>query len=216
MKSKVDIYKEKFNEDSAPGLDAINVKEKEIYGDQEATHWATIVPYELGGPDPLWAIECFRSKKQQEHIHYITLGFTNLWYGEEFADDEVNGFGFEITFRYKLLKGEKEIPIWPANFLQNIAKYVFKSQKGFDDFHYMSANGPIMIGTDTEITAFTFYTDPEMGEIDTPNGSVKFLQLYGITGKEYSDLKEKKYTAKELTDKHRAYNPLLITDLNRK
>jgi len=177
MKSKVDIYKEKFNEDGAPGLDAINVKEKEIYGDQEATHWATIVPYELGGPDPLWAIECFRSKKQQEHIHYITLGFTNLWYGEEFADDEVNGF---------------------------------------DDFHYMSANGPIMIGTDTEITAFTFYTDPEMGEIDTPNGSVKFLQLYGITGKEYSDLKEKKYTAKELTDKHRAYNPLLITDLNRK
>jgi hypothetical protein len=216
MRSKTDTYKETYNEDDSPGLDPINLKEKELYGDQEPTHWATVLPYELGGEDPLWAIECFKSIKQQKHIHYMTLGFTNLWYNEDYAEDEINGFGFEITFRYTPLSNDKDIPTWPANFLQNIAKYVFKSQKGFDDFHFMSANGPIRSGTDTAITAFTFYTDPEMGQIDTPHGAVKFLQLYGITTKEYNDIKEKKYTAKELIEKHLIYNPLLITDLSRR
>jgi hypothetical protein len=216
MLSKTDLYKKTYKEDDWPGLDAINVKEKEVYGDLEPTHWATVVPYELGGEDPLWAIECFKSDNQQKHIHYLTLGFTNLWYNEDFAEDDINGFGFELTFRYAPLKDDKEVPTWPANFLQNIAKYVFKSQKGFDDFHYMSANGPIRSGTDTQITAFTFFTDTEMGVIDTPHGTVKFLQLFGITSNEYIDLKEKKYTAGELIGKHKLHNPLLITDLSRK
>jgi len=215
MKSKLDLYKETYNEESWPGLDAISVKEKEIYADQQQTHWATILPYELGGPDPLWAIECFRSAKQKKHLHYISLGFTNLWYDEQFAEDETNGFGFELTFRCIPTSDDAEVPVWPANFLQNIAKYVFKSQKGFNDFHYMSANGPIRSGTNTEITAFTFCTDAEMGEIDTPHGKVKFLQLFGITSNEYNDLKEKKYTARELVAKHKINNPLLITDLKR-
>jgi len=215
MKSKIDIYKETYSDESSPGLDAISLREKEIYGEQDPTHWATVLPYELGGEDPLWAIECFKSNKQQKHLHYITLGFTNLWYDEEYAEDDVNGFGFELTFRCTPTADDPEIPLWPANFLQNIAKYVFKSQKGFNDFHYMSANGPIRANTATEITAFTFYTDPEMGEIDTPHGKIKFLQLFGITSDEYIDLKEKKYTAKELIEKHKLNNPLLITDLKR-
>ena len=216
MLSKTELYKKTYNEDSWPGLDAINKKEKEIYGNQEPTHWATVVPYELGGEDPLWAVECFINQKQQQHFHYVTLGFTNLWYDEEFAEDEDNKFGFEITFRYVPVKGEIEKPIWPSNFLQNIAKYVFKSGKGFDDYHYMSANGPIKVGYETEITAFVFFIDPEFGAIDTPHGNLKFLQLYGITSQEYNDIREKKYTAKELVEKHREANPLLITDLDRK
>jgi hypothetical protein len=216
MKSKVELYKETFDEESSPGLDAINLKQNEIYGDQQPTHFATVVPYELGGEDPLWAVDCFKSVKQQEHLHYITLGFTNLWYDEEYAEDEINGFGFEITFSYAPLDDDKEIPPWPANFLQNIAKYVFKSEKGFDDFHYMSANGPIRRGAKTEITAFAFSTDTEMGKIDTPHGEVKFLQLYGLTTTEYAEIREKKYTVREFIEKQKLHNPLLITDLNRK
>jgi len=216
MKSKIEIYKETYNEDSGPGLEAINLKEKELYGDQEPTHWATVVPYELGGEDPLWAVECFASDKQKRHFHYITLGFTSLWYDEECVEDETNGFGFELTFRYTPRKDDKDIPPWPAGFLQNIAKYVFKTEKGFDDFHYMSANGPICRGANTEITAFAFFTDQEMVEIDTPHGSIKFLQVFGITTKEYTDIREGKDTVRRLIERHRIENPLLITDLDRK
>ena len=104
--TKTEIYKAKFTEDSWPGLEAINVRKQELYGDIEPIHWATIVPYELGGEDPLWAVECFQSDKQQAHFHYLTLGFTNLWYDTTFAEDEVNGFGFELTFRHLPVKDD--------------------------------------------------------------------------------------------------------------
>jgi hypothetical protein len=79
----------------------------------------------------------------------------------------------------------------------------------------MSANGPLRSETDTAITAMVFYTDPELGTIETPHGEVTFLQIFGITSQEYIDLREKKYTAKELLERHLKTNPLLITDLNR-
>src|SRR5829696_7164925 len=100
MLTKTDIYKRTFTEDDSPGLDAIYRREKEIYGDQEPIHLATVVPYEFGGEDPLWAIDYYTSNKQQSHFHYVTLGFTNLFYNEEYAEDEINGFGFELTFRH--------------------------------------------------------------------------------------------------------------------
>ncbi|MDA3614348.1 suppressor of fused domain protein [Polluticaenibacter yanchengensis] len=215
MPTKTDIYKKTFTEDDAPGLDAINNREKEIYGAQEPTHLATVVPYELGGEDPLWAINYYISEKQKRHFHYITLGFTNLFYNEEFAEDEVNGFGFELTFRHLPVKKDPEKPHWAANFLTNLSKYVFNSKNGFDDFHYMSANGPIRLDTKTNITAMVFYTDPEMQELDTPHGKMKFLQIFGITTHEYQDLRNEKYTVEELLNKHRQTNPLLITDLTR-
>lgn len=213
--TKTEIYKQTFSEDDFPGLDAISKREKEIYGEQEPTHLATIIPYHLGGEDPLWAINYYTSNKQQRHFHYVTLGFTNLFYDEGFAEDETNGFGFELTFRHLPVKGDTDKPNWAANFLTNLSKYVFRTQNGFDDFHYMSANGPIRLDTKTNITAMTFFTDPEMKEIDTPHGHVKFLQVFGITTEEYNDLRNEKYTVEDLINKHRQTNPLLITDLSR-
>ncbi|WP_426583682.1 suppressor of fused domain protein [Mucilaginibacter sp. R-33] len=216
MQSKIERYKEQYTEDDMPGYDAIALKEKEVYGEQEPMHWATVVPYELGGEDPLWAVDCFVSEIQQSHLHFITLGFSNLYFDDKLVEEEVSGFGFEITFRYLPLEGEDRKIAWPANLLQNIAKYVFKTQRGFDQYHYMSANGPLRVNTDTEITAFVFYIDSQMGTIETPHGSVKFLQLYGLTSGEYIGLRNKDFTAKELLDSHRVTNPLLITDLNRR
>ena len=216
MSLKTIRYKLKYTKDSMPGLDAINNKLKEVYAGQEPKHWATIVPYELGGEDPLWATKIYKSDKEPQHLHYLTLGFTNLFYDPEFAKDEVNGFGFELTFRYIPTVDEIAEPIWPMNFLGNISKYVFSSKKAFDKGHYMSANGPLCTGADTEVTAFAFCLDPELGEIETPHGSMKFLQVFGLTGQEYQDIRDKKYSVAELLDRHRLTNPLLITDLNRK
>lgn len=213
--TKIELYRQQFSAEDFPGLDAINKREKEVYGEQEPTHLATLVPYDLGGEDPLWAIEYYNSEKQQRHFHYITLGFTNLFYNEAHVEDETNGFGFELTFRHLPVKGDLAKPVWAANLLTNLSKYVFTSQKGFDDYHYMSANGPIRLGTKTAITALAFYTDPEMREIDTPHGHMKFLQAFGITTEEYNDLRSEKYSVEDLLNQHRLTNPLLITDLTR-
>jgi hypothetical protein len=214
--TKTETYKQKFTKESWPGLEAINLKQQQLYGSQEPIHWATIVPYEFGGEGPLWAVECYKSERQQIHFHCMTLGFTNLWYDEAFAEDELNGFGFELTFRHLPFIGDLGQPIWTANLLQNIAKYVFKTRNAFDDYHYMSANGPIRADTDTEITAMAFITDSEMKEIDTPHGHIKFIQIFGLTTREYNDLKQKEYTVEDLLKKHIPTNPLLITDLDRR
>jgi hypothetical protein len=216
MATKTELYIKQFTEDDMPGYDAISATEKAIYGDQDPQHWATIVPFELGGEDPLWAVDCFNSNKQQPHFHFITAGFSNLYFEPDYAEDDFSGFGFEITFRHLPVTGDPDKPIWPVNFLQNIAKYVFKSGNGFDQYHYMSANGPIRTGTNTEITAFAFYIDPEMGTIDTPHGKLVFIQLFGLTSAEYNSIRNKELTAKQLIEKHLVSNPLLITDLNRK
>ncbi len=216
MPTKTDIYKKAFKEDDFPGLDAINNREKEMYDLNEKTHLATVDPYEFGGEDPLWAIDYYKSKKQQSHFHYITLGFTHLFYNEEYAEDEINGFGFELTFRHLPVQGDSSKPVWAANLLTNLSKYVFKSNNGFDDYHYMSTNGPLRIGTKTNLTAVAFHTDPEMKEIDTPHGHMKFLQVFGITTQEYNDLRAEKYTVEDLLNRHKLTNPLLITDLARK
>ncbi|MFO0942904.1 MAG: hypothetical protein U0930_19370 [Pirellulales bacterium] len=46
-------YKRTFNDESTPGWDAISDGLTEIYGDQEPSHWGTLISYRLGGPDPL-------------------------------------------------------------------------------------------------------------------------------------------------------------------
>jgi hypothetical protein len=215
MASRKDHYRNMFSQDDSPGLEAITRKQKDLYKEQEPTHWPTIVPYDIGGEDPLWAVNCFESERQQKHYHYITLGFTNLFYDENFAEDRVNGYGFELTFRHKPVAGDPESPVWPVNMLQNVARYVFKTHKTFEHFQFMSANGPLRLETQTDITAVVFHTDPEMGEIETPHGRVKFLQLYGITTQEYRALQSGKDQVHDLIERHLASNPLLITDLSR-
>ena len=60
-------------------------------------------------------------------------------------------------------------------------------------------------------------TDPKLPAIDTPNGKVDFLQMVGLTQSELDWLWQEPSTArcKELIDKMRVDNPLLITDLAR-
>ena len=40
--------------------------------------------------------------------------------------DEMSGFGFELTMRIKC-EGEEVAPLWPAQLMQGLARYVFKS-----------------------------------------------------------------------------------------
>lgn len=90
----------------------------------------------LKGPDPLDYISMYENKGNlmlgiPPHWHYISCGLSDL-HGDgrvhEISDhDGPSGFGFELTFRLRRAPGETSPPTWPAQLMQNLAKYVFRS-----------------------------------------------------------------------------------------
>lgn len=167
----------------AAGWDAIEEQMMRLYGAQEPKHYAAILPYMLGGKDPLNGISAYKAEQPYPHWHFVTFGFSEL-YEKESEDPEYSGYGFELTFRLARRADEQEPPAWAMNLLQNMARYVFSSGNIFASGHHLDANGPICLGADTKLTALAFTDDPELPAIDTPNGRVEFLQMVGITGDE--------------------------------
>lgn len=210
-------YQQRFAKDSAPGWDAINARLSEVYGDQEPMHWGTAISYMLGGPDPLDGISAYCCKQGgRDHQHFVTYGYSMLYYDEASVGNQFSQFGFEMTFRLAGVTKDENDLVWVANLLQNIARYVFKSGKWFDNYHWIPTNGPIRAEYATDIVGLAIARDPVLQSIDTPHGRVDFLQAFGITAKELDDLKNKSRTCEEIVEQHRKSNPLLITDLGRR
>lgn len=213
----IEEYKKQFSEDDAVGWLSIDNELEKNYPEQEPKHFAPAIHYALGGEDPIDGISVYESKKQSDHFHFVTYGFSELYYDEESAGGEFSKYGFELTFRLKKDSDNDNIN-WACNLLQNLAKYVFKSGKWFEEYHFIPANGPIRSGYDTDITALAFILDPELGKIETPHGEVMFLQMVGLTTAEYEILKQNPKTTEteKLILKLKTNNKLLITDLDRK
>jgi Suppressor of fused protein (SUFU) len=211
----LDQYKKQFNEDDAVGWLSIDAELEKIYGAQEPKHFAPPIHYQLGGEDPLDGISIYKTKHADNHKHYVSYGFSSLYYDEEEVGAEFSKYGFELTFRLKPYKDDAEFASWPLAMMQNIAKYVFKTNNYFEPFHYMPANGPIRLETETEIKAIAFALDSELGVIDTPHGEVQFLQMVGITEAEYKAILANEISAEDLINQLKIENPLLVTDLTR-
>ncbi|MFB5675860.1 suppressor of fused domain protein [Paenibacillus terreus] len=197
---------------NAPGWDAIDQTLRNIYGDQEPKHYGTLIPYALGGQDPLQGISAYMAETPQPHWHFVTYGFSAL-YEKESENADYSGYGFELTFRLPRQPEEEEPPAWALNLLQNIGRYVFGSGNTFQAGDYMDANGPICLDADTRITALAFTADPELPEIDTPNGRLEFLQMIGITADELQAMQT--WNTLGVLSVCEPYMPRYITDLNR-
>lgn len=210
-------YRKQFTEDDAVGWECIDQELEKIYPDQEPLHFAPPLHYVAGGNDPLDGISVYKSEKQEKHFHFVTYGFSELYYNEKSVGGEFSKFGFELTFRLKMEKEDDNIH-WVCNLLQNLARYVFQSGKWFEEYHLIPANGPIRIGYNTDITALSFTLDPELGKIDTPHMEVSFLQLVGLTTNEFKQLEQNPAPSEteKVIEKLRQDNALLITDLDRK
>ncbi|WP_244215202.1 suppressor of fused domain protein [Pedobacter miscanthi] len=215
-----ETYKQQFTTDDTPGWQSIDNQLEKIYGDTEARHYPPLcgIHYAAGGTDPIDGASIYDSNHQTFHRHIVSYGMSELYYNEEKAGGEFSKWGFEFTFRLAPFKDDENDPIWAINVMNNLARYVFSSGKWFEENHFIPANGPIRLNTDTEITGFVFALDPELGKIETPHGEVSFLQLVGITDTEVEQLKKSPTigAVSELIDRLKESNPLLITDLNRK
>jgi Suppressor of fused protein (SUFU) len=210
-------YKQLFEgTDASPGWGAIDARLNAVYGEQQPKHWGTMISRRLGGPDPIDGISVFESAAGGcSHFHFCSYGFTELHYEEDAVGRDVSGFGFELTFRLRNT-GQTEAELqWVWGLMQNIARYVFESGRGFDQYHWMPANGPICMDSPTDIVGLIFVADPELGTMDTPHGQVQFLQMVGLTTAELDELHANNKTCEEMVEALRANNPLWVTDLDR-
>lgn len=194
------------------GWDAIDRALAPLYGEQEPRHYGTLIKHALGGPDPLDGISAYKREQPVPHWHFVTYGLSEL-YAKESEDADHSGWGFELTFRLRDDSDASEPPMWALNFLQNLARYVFSSGNAFADGHYLNANGPIAVDTDTRIRSVAFVRDPELGEIDSPHGKVEFLQVVGLTNEE--ELALKRWSTRKVLHAFEPHMPLWITDLER-
>ncbi len=199
-------------ETDAPGWDAIDEALWPTYRDQEPYHVGTIVPYALGGPDPIHGISAYRNGEPRPHWHFVTYGFSELW-AKESSDPEVSGFGFELTFRSACAAQEAAPPNWALNFLQNLGRYVFETGNVFGKGHTMPLNGPIEQGSSTLIHAVSFAADPQLPPIETPNGHLEFLQVVGLTMDELEAISS--WNASAFLELRSQTEALLLTDLAR-
>jgi suppressor of fused len=196
----------------APGWDAIDTALRPIYRDREPYHVGTVIPYALGGPDPIHGISAYQNAEPSPHWHFVTYGFSELW-AKRSSDPDVSGFGFELTFRPTCEAEDKKPPNWALNFLQNLGRYVFATGNTFGVGHTLPLNGPIELGSSTLIFAVSFAFDPQLLPVATPNGRVEFLQIVGLTMDELQAISS--WDAAALLELRRRDDALLLTDLSR-
>lgn len=214
-------YKNLFDEDDAVGWLEIDKVVEGIYGDQKPRHYAPPVHYMLGGEDPLDGVSIYDSQKDMFHRHLVSYGMSELYYNEEAAGGEFSKWGFEFTFRLKPFAEDGDDPTWVVNLMNNLARYVIKSGKWFEEYHVIPANGPIRLNSTAEINivGVAFVSDPELGKIQTPHGEVLFLQMVGLTANEMNRITSASSAydeVKKVLDEMKTTNPLMITDLLRR
>jgi suppressor of fused len=194
------------------GWGALDAALGRLYPGQEPQYFAPPLPAMFGGNDPLDGVSAYLADGPPAHWHLVTFGFSEL-YEKESEDPDESGFGFELTLRLERAEGEAQPPPWAYNMLQNVARYVFRSGNGFEVGHQFPFNGPIALGTTTDIHAVVFALDPELGRVATPHGRVSFLQMVGITLDEASAIRA--WNAKGVLDLLAEGNPQLVTSLTR-
>lgn len=214
-------YKNLFDEDDAVGWLEIDKVVEGIYGDQKPRHYAPPLHYMVGGEDPLDGVSIYDSQKDMFHRHLVSYGMSELYYNEEAAGGEFSKWGFEFTFRLKPFAEDGDDPTWVVNLMNNLARYVIKSGKWFEEYHVIPANGPIRLNSTAEINivGVAFVSDPELGKIQTPHGEVSFLQMVGLTANEMNRITSASSVydeVKKVLDEMKTTNPLMITDLLRR
>jgi suppressor of fused-like protein len=147
-----------------------------------------------------------RTAKDPEHWHFVTLGLSELG-AKKSADASKSGWGFELTLRVERAFSEGDPPRWPARALVQLAGYVYESRTPLREGHHMNLGGPLDDDA-AAIRGLAFRRDPELGEMNTPNGSLEFLQVVGVTGDEESLLA--RWSVSSFLDVLAIQTPLLV------
>lgn len=170
-------YKARFKEGYAVGWDCIDTALAGLYSGIEPRHYLPPgkVHFIAGGADPIDGVSIYDSQKGIPHRHLVSYGMSELYDNEQKAGARFSGWGFEFTCRVAPYFEDKGDPVWVIEIMNNLARYVYKSERRFEENHFLPAKGPIRLNTDTDIVGLAFALDPELGRIETPHGDMAFF-----------------------------------------
>ena len=183
------------------GWDAITEAFEMLYpGQDDPLHFGTLIPWQLGGNDPLRGISVYDGGN---YWHFVSYGLSEL-YEKESEDPEWSGYGFEFTLKLKkagLADENAEIKTICGIF-QALARLTFQNGEIFqpDEYIYTGQTTGMDNRQQSSLTGFITAWD-EAGEITTPNGKVQFVKLIGATDAELKALYNKEITVKEIAEK---------------
>ncbi|XP_075989443.1 suppressor of fused domain protein [Anticarsia gemmatalis] len=174
------------------GLKALCETYSSLYPDQpNPLQVTTRLKYWLGGHDPLDYISMYWNPgKPEEHIlphwHYVSFGLSDL-HGDGRvhpapAPGAPSGYGLELTLRLSA-EGAPHPPLWPAALLQALARYVFTTGNKLCAGDHISWHRALDGGAG-RLRHLLVAADPQLNDINTPHGTVSFLQMVGCTGRE--------------------------------
>ena len=199
------VVSESAADGEAPGWDAIDESLTQAFPGQAPLHWGT---NRLPGQDGLYGLSAYRDG---DAWFFITYGLTEL-FGKDSDDPSTSGWGFELTMRVPAT--EAEPPAWPRKLLDKLGSYVYSSGRPFAAGHRFDFGEPITGGIPpSNLTCVAFAVDPQLGKIETPNGSVTFLTLLGITAEELAQMKSS--TTAAVIDELARSNHRLVSDPRR-
>lgn len=75
---------------------------------------------------------------------------------------------------------------------------------------------PIRPGSDTALVGLIFVEDSQLEPVETPLGTLRFVQMVGITRSELDAVMAKTLTVSDLATRLQQGNPLWSTDLRRR
>lgn len=157
--------------------------------------------FRLGGQDPLDYISMYANPGNIEmnippHWHYVSFGLSDLHGdGRVHTTDDIeniehrSGMGFELTFRlvrkynHKNPTDNEMPPVWPANLLQMLSRYVFQTGNRLCAGDNVPWKKSLDNGS-SNIQHMLIAEDPQMNRIETPFGWVDFCQIVGVTEEE--------------------------------
>ncbi len=183
---------------AAPGWDAITAAFDALYPGQDSPlHFGCLIPWRLGGPDPLQGISVYDAG---DCFHFVTYGLTDL-YEKEGKDPNYSGFGYEFTLKLRKAGLEDEMAEQRgiAGILQSLARLTFEKGEQFypNEYIYTGQEAGMDTRGISKLTGFITAED-EAGTIDTPNGKVDFIKLIGVTDAELKAIMAKTLRVQEL------------------
>ena len=197
-------HTEKKNMDDLPepvGWDAITAAFDKMYpGQDNPIHFGTLIPWRLGGPDPLQGVSAYDGG---DYFHLVTYGLSDL-YEKEGSDPEYSGYGLEFTLKLRKAGLEDELSELKciAGIFNDLAKLTFENGEQFfpDEYIYTGQELGFDRQQKSKLTGFITALD-EAGTIDTPNGKVDFVKLIGATDTELKAIMEGTLRVRELAEK---------------
>jgi hypothetical protein len=192
------------------GWDAIEAHLRAKLGGAPAKHWGSVVKWSLGGPDPLDGVSAYAN---DDHWLFVGFGLSEL-YQKTSKLAHQSGWGIELTIRIPRHADDRDPPTWPIGRMNQLARYVFESRNVLLPGDYLDANGAVSATVPTSaLRAILFALDPDLGELEGPNGKVRFVQIVGVTTDEYTAAQ--RWRTDGVLSLLAQISPKWITDLHR-